>query len=297
MVMKLRPVFNWLDSLPVLGPVFFKYRFPLKRAYFYYFQPESRKFWYNRIRDVMSCPDNQMIPRVPQAGQMVGEYQIMHNGLRILPGSYYGEGIRLMLEKNHGVHEPQEERAFGEILKYMPEEATMIELGAYWGFYSMWFYQMVRKPTCFLVEPDISNLRYGAKNFALNHMQGTFIQAFIGASMGKPQGGIAILTMDDLITQQKIDRVNILHADIQESELAMLQGARRALAAGQIDFIFLSTHTDELHRQCLAFLREHDYMTLAEVDISGSFAVDGLIVARRKNLPGPTTIPISRNNG
>src|SRR5262249_36874471 len=33
-----------------------------------------------RPRQVRACPDNAFIPRVPEAGQMVDGYQIMHNG-------------------------------------------------------------------------------------------------------------------------------------------------------------------------------------------------------------------------
>jgi hypothetical protein len=38
---------------------------------------------------------------------------------------------------NRGVHEPLEEFVFQEVLKRLPEACAMIELGAYWGHYSM----------------------------------------------------------------------------------------------------------------------------------------------------------------
>jgi hypothetical protein len=69
-----------------------------------------------KIRDVCAAPDNQRIPRSPQAGQIVGGHLIMHNGLPVIPDSYTGEGMTRLLAKNSGVHEPQEELAFMEVL-------------------------------------------------------------------------------------------------------------------------------------------------------------------------------------
>ena len=66
-------------------------------------------FWRRWYRDVMASPDNQHIPRVPNAGKVIDGCQVMHNGLRIVRGSYYGYPLTRMLKLNRGVHEPQEE--------------------------------------------------------------------------------------------------------------------------------------------------------------------------------------------
>src|SRR5688572_3556147 len=73
--------------------------------------------WQRRINDVLSCSDNQHIQRVPDAGKISNGKQVMHNGLKIFLGSYYGPEYSQMLFKNKGVHEPQEERVFNEVLK------------------------------------------------------------------------------------------------------------------------------------------------------------------------------------
>ncbi len=36
-----------------------------------------------------------------------------------------------------------EERLFGEVLEWMPSGAVMVELGAYWAYYSTWFARCV----------------------------------------------------------------------------------------------------------------------------------------------------------
>ena len=117
--------------------------------------PTTRATWRRRIALVLACPDSDTIARVSNAGTIVGGYQIMHNGLQVLAGGYYGAPIREMLSRSRGVHEPQEERVFAEILRFVPEGGTMLELGAYWGFYSMWSARVVRGARCVMVEPDL----------------------------------------------------------------------------------------------------------------------------------------------
>lgn len=261
---------------------------------FYCCQPELRSHWQARIDDVRNCPDNQYIPRVDNAGEMTGDCLVMHNGLRIVKGSYYGIGMLLLLKHNQGVHEPQEELIFMEVLKYMPEEAVMIELGAYWGFYSMWFHKEVKNPTCYLIEPEPRNLEFGRENFAKAKMWGSFRQGFVGATSGKSDDGVDIICVDDFIAEHAIDRIHILHADIQGAEYDMLIGAGKALRDDKIDYIFISTHTNELHQRCLALLADYDFDILAEADVSASYSMDGIVAARRSSLKGMGPVHISK---
>lgn len=276
--------------------VLYRLEYPLKLILFFCFQPGLRRNWKLRIDDVRNCPDNSYVPRVDNAGEIIDGCMVMHNGLRIVKGSYYGIGMLLLLKYNRGVHEPQEERMFMEVLRYMPEEAVMIELGAYWGFYSMWFHKEVIKPSCFLVEPEERNLEFGKENFANSNMKGSFRRGFVGAASGKTNEGTHIICIDDFVSEQKIDRVHILHADIQGAEYDMLLGAVKVLSADKVDYIFISTHTNELHRQCLAFLEAHNFDILAEADLDDTYSMDGIVVARRSNLQGLNPVNISKKS-
>jgi hypothetical protein len=40
--------------------------------------------------------------------------------------------------------EPQEELAFNEVLKHIGPHANMIEIGGFWSYYSLWFYDKIR---------------------------------------------------------------------------------------------------------------------------------------------------------
>lgn len=253
-----------------------------------------RREWRIRIKDVLASPDNQFIPRVPDAGQVRDGLQTMHNGLRILRGSYYGSTITRMLRKNRGVHEPQEERAFGVILPLIPRGGVMLELGAYWAFYSMWFLKQVERGAAYLVEPSADNLEMGKRNFEHNGVTGDFLQAYAGRANGRAPDGVRVIGVDDYMAERGIARLDILHADIQGAELDMLAGARRALEERNVGFIFISTHSNPLHYDCVKALQGHGYQILADCDLDDTYSFDGLIVAKAPGMPGPDSLEVSK---
>ena len=125
--------------------------------------------WEPRIADVMACPDNNRIPRDTAAGTIRNGFLTMHNGLRVQEHGYYGWGMTALLQRNQGVHEPQEELVFSAALERLPAGSTMLECGAYWGFYSMWFKKKVPKARVWLIEPDSANIQVGKQNFGPSH--------------------------------------------------------------------------------------------------------------------------------
>src|SRR4051812_21439086 len=141
-------------------------------------EPENEA-WKLRMDDVLRCADNKDIPRVAEAGKITGAIQLMHNGLKIRVGSYYGQSLSELLTMNKGVHEPQEEKVFAEVIKYVPDNSVMIELGAYWSFYSMWWFSKIKNAGCYMIEPDDTAINFGKSNFQLNKMKGDFTNAFI----------------------------------------------------------------------------------------------------------------------
>lgn len=249
--------------------------------------------WLQRIEDVMRSADNAFIPRVKDAGAIRRGKQIMHNGLKINLGSYYGPEYSKMLEVSKGVHEPQEERVFAEVLKTIPPKATMIEMGAFWSFYSMWFNKDVRDARNFMIEPDEFNLGHGKRNFRLNKMKGTFVKGFIGRQSSL-QDGVKTIAIDDFVAENNIPFVHMLHSDIQGFEYDMLLGAEKTFAEKKIGYAFISTHNNELHYQCLNFLKQRNFVILASADMNETCSVDGLIAARADHFPGIGPIPISK---
>jgi hypothetical protein len=250
--------------------------------------------WRARIEDVKAASDNAHIPRVTNAGVLLDGWITMHNGIEVSALGYYGEGVLNMLIENKGVHEPQEERAFADILRYIDPNSIMLELGAYWGFYSLWFKKMIPGSRCFLVEPDLGNLKSGEANFARNGEGAIFENAFVGSIAGVSADGSRMISVDSFCEEKAIQHLSILHADIQGAEMEMLRGASQMLRDGRIDFVFISTHSNALHAECMAFLQSYRYEILADADLNETYSHDGVIVAKSDRLAEPKHLGMCR---
>ena len=164
----------------------------------------------DRFREIISDPLNLLIRRVPSAGMTQGEYVTLHNGnvVKFKGGSYYGKFSEILVI-NRGVHEPLEEYIFQQVLDFIKNSSMapiiMLELGAYWGHYSMWAHSVLPETRTILVEPDKKNIEIGRQNFLANSFKGTFLNEFVGASY---------FCVDTFMADQGISRLTILHSDI-----------------------------------------------------------------------------------
>ena len=165
----------------------------------------------DRIHLTHSCKDFDYVSAHEKAGQVIDNYQYMHNGLIVTKDCYYGEWMTDLIELCKGHHEPQEEKAFYEVLKYIPENSTMIELGSYWSFYSMWFNKNIKNAINYMIEPVLENLNIGKEHFKINNMNGIFLN-----------DSIPNFKIDKFVQNNNIKHISILHSDIQGFEYHML---------------------------------------------------------------------------
>jgi hypothetical protein len=250
--------------------------------------------WHYRAKMILACPDYKHFSPVPGAGKIIGGSRIMHNGLKIVSGSYYGPEADVLFSKTKGVHEPQEERIFEQVLKLIKPGSTMVELGSYWAFYSMWFAKEVVEPRLFMVEPVRSNLEFGKRNFVLNGFSGDFNLGYVGGSSSVSAEGTPVICVDDFIRDKEIEHIAILHCDIQGFELEMLKGAEKAIQLHQIDYFFISTHSEQLHSDCEEHLRHRGLRVISSINLSESYSVDGVLVCADAAAPLPPPIELSR---
>jgi hypothetical protein len=226
-----------------------------------------------RFREVICDPLNLLIERVPMAGMVEANQVYLHNGNRVPvvgDGAYYGPFSQLLVV-NRGVHEPLEEYVFQELLKFLSDAPVMLELGAYWGHYSMWLKKVRPRSTAILVEPDPKNLAAGADNFKRNGFTGEFVQSAVGRGH---------LQVDFFRTTRKLRHLDVLHVDIQGHEMEMLEGCGGTLAERCVDYIFISTHSQQIHKHILAEMNKLGY----RIEVSSDFdndttSYDGLIFA------------------
>ena len=258
-----------------------------------------------RISLAARCRDADDLPRVPLAGCVTEEedgtrVQIMHNGLKVLAGGYDGTWMEELIRRCKGHHEPQEEVLFHEILRHIGHKATMIELGGWWSFYSLWFQAHFPERRALVIEPDPVHLKVGKTNAALNNCQPIFIQAF-WSKQAVPTQPFACQTsgtidlpgvgVTDLMNGHEIEYLDILHCDAQGIELEMVESCLELFATQRIGWVVLSTHSHHLsndmltHQRCLVLLENAGATIVAEHDVHESFSGDGLIVAKFGPLP------------
>jgi len=282
---------KYLD-LPALQPI--KWILDWPRLQLFNMPSKLRGEWLRRIDDVLQGEDRNFISPHPNAGKIVDGFLVMHNGIRIKPLSYYGFPMLRMFKLCKGVHEPQEERVFQEVLKVMPPGATMLELGSYWAFYSMWFQKTVPDARCFMVEPEEAGLKSGKENFEINGLQGDFTRAFIGNEYR--ENSPPILTVDWILSNKNIPFLDLLHSDIQGYELQMLEGASDSFLQGKVGYVFISTHSNQVHGACENKLRDYDHVILHSINLDNSYSEDGLIVAARPDSPSIPVFQLSRKS-
>jgi FkbM family methyltransferase len=269
-----------------------------------------------RAEMTVSCRDCDTIPKVPDSGKVISldgtQVQIMHNGLRMVAGGYYGDWMTGIIERLRGHHEPQEEAVFHEILKHVPPAASMLELGGFWSYYSLWFKsQHSQQRQAYVIEPDPNHIAIGRANAALNDHDVTFIQAGVGAEDIKrikfateSAGTIYIpqLSVSTALRDHRIARLDILHCDTQGAETAIVRSCEALFRSSTVRFGIFSTHSHHIsgdpltHQRCLAMLRDFGGTVLCEHDVHESFSGDGLVAVYFGREPlAWSEPPISRN--
>ena len=227
----------------------------------------------SRFIDIISDPNNLLIKRVFNAGEIIdNKFVVMHNGIIVSKNGYYDD-FSDILKLNKGCHEPAEERMFAEVLNYIPEGGIMIELGSYWCFYSIWFNKVIKNATNYCIEPDLKNMNVGIENCAINNVVCEFKNSFIGNGMGH-------LKILEFIKDRNINKIDILHSDIQGYENELVDDIKPLLKNKIIKYLFISTHSNTIHSKCIKTLNECDYRIIASADFENeTFCYDGIIVA------------------
>jgi FkbM family methyltransferase len=259
-----------------------------------------------RTRLTALCRDADLLPRVTNAGAIEQQadgtiVQIMHNGLKVLAGGYYGKWMQDLISRCKGIHEPQEEVVFAQIMTHLQNDATMIELGGFWNYYSIWFLSETGGTRrAVVVEPDPAHIEVGRINARLNRCEPQFVQAFVGRQSAPPspfnteESGAMLLpcvSVPDLMASHGIDRLDVLHCDAQGVELDILESCQDLAAAGRLAWVVVSTHSHHIsgdpltHQRCLALLTRAGASILAEHDVHESFSGDGLIIAKFGAVP------------
>jgi FkbM family methyltransferase len=266
----------------------------------------------------VQCRDTDGIRKVDNAGKVLLEgeesVQIMHNGLKVVAGGYYGDWMAHVIRGLDGHHEPQEEAVFHRLMRYVRHGTHMVELGSFWAYYTLWFLKEIPHSTATCIEPDIHHLTIGQRNARLNSLEKriAFVNAWVGgddlaswsASTETNREAVSLPMMNMAAVRRALaDKpIELLHMDIQGFELRFLRSIQPRQNDRSVRFVMISTHhssisgSTTIHGDCMEVLRSMGATILVEHTVVESFSGDGLILAsfypEDKYLPFPV---ISKN--
>jgi len=262
-----------------------------------------------------TCRDCDSVPKVPGAGQIVNHrgtrVQVMHEGSLMTAGGYHGDWMSEIIRRLRGHHEPQEELLFHHLLAAARPGTLMVEVGAFWAYYTNWWLGAVPGSRAVCVEPDANNMAVGRANLALNDRSATWVAASVGDSreevpfVRESDGATVSLprhSVESLLATLGNPSVEMLHLDCQGAELAFLASVQGPAREGRLRFAMVSTHHGSIsgspttHGDCLRLLQDAGATILAEHTVDESFSGDGLIVASFLPADAGIVLPsISRN--
>jgi len=266
----------------------------------------------------ISCRDTDSIQKCTDAGRILTEngerVQIMHNGLRVVAGGYYGDWMAHIIRSLKGHHEPQEEMIFHHLLRYIQHKSLIVELGSFWAYYTQWYLLEIPDSEAICVEPDPHNLRIGQKNTELNGNahRVKFFNAWIGGQFQEEifaptettgqTIGLPVFDMEAISRICSGRQIELLHMDAQGAELPFIRSMQQAVKNQLVRFIMVSTHHSSIsgskvtHVDCIEAIRELGGCILVEHDVVESFSGDGLILASFMDTDRALYFPeISRN--
>ena len=244
---------------------------------------ETYKGNYGRFNTIMSDPANLLLNRCDDAGKIYDCYLTMYNGVKVTPNGYYDHFSEILV-LNNGSHEPGKEYMFEKVINCIKEGGTMVELGSYWSFYSITFNKKIKNAINYCIEPSIDGLNIGIENSKLNNANLSFTHGYVGGNFENVINPGNLIDLNIFVKENNINYIDILHSDIQGNELAMLYSIENLLLEEKIKYLFISTHSNKLHYDCLFFLKKCNYKIIASADFDNeTFCWDGIIVACHKD--------------
>jgi len=224
-----------------------------------------------------------------------------YNGLKLLSGkgTYFNNSRLAGIKVEHKI--------FNNILSKISNKKNpiMIELGCYYALWSLLFRQKYPNGKNILIEINEKSLNVGKKNFELNgfdyssYWGGIFIEdsgnyrkdskdikyikregKYYNPNTGKITG--QELDFKKILFKENINQIDLLHMDIQGSELSFLNYLKENRILNRILNIVIATHNSEIHTFCENTLKENNFM-IYENKPFGTMDGDGFLCAIIEN--------------
>ena len=226
------------------------------------------------------------------------------NGIKLLSGinTHPGSG-------NASQHQ-DEYKKFQQVLSNVAvrnkNNPVMIELGSNWALWSLCFQKCFPNGRNILVELGKRALMVGVNNFNLNNFSqrhywgglflnnsGTFNNRKADLEYPKIDGEYfddsinenvvgPELNFIDILNKEKLDIVDLLHMDIQGSELPIMKQLEELNLLRNFNNLVIATHSQSIHTEIKDILLKNDFTIMEEYGF-GSVGGDGMFFATQKS--------------
>jgi FkbM family methyltransferase len=226
----------------------------------------------------------------------------MHNGVLVEEGGYYGDWMARIITALRGHHEPQEELVFDAMVTRLAATTgsgggapVMVELGAFWAYYSLWLCHQIPGARAYGIEPDPAYLEVGRRNVGLNDLADRVVleSGVVGAAPGSTlqfsaesdgvERPVVQYDLASLMQEHDLDHVDLVLSDIQGWELLFVERALPLLRQGRVRFLLVSTHHHSISGDALTHQKVRDLLVgagatlIAEHSVGESASGDGLL--------------------
>lgn len=176
-------------------------------------------------------------------------------------------------------------------LKHKKPPYSMIEVGSNQAYYSLLFKHMLGKDNTIniLIEPHLPYLQAGKKHFKANNCEGIFYHRGIGTNwVIQANRDIASfkakpILLTEALHDNKLAKVDVLHFDIDGSEMLILFENRELFVKNIFKFVYILTHSTRWHDDCREFFNDLKYELLIDIPYYlKSVGEDGLLIFKSK---------------
>lgn len=170
----------------------------------------------------------------------------------------YKKGIYV---ENIRFNDEKEENMFEELLNSIKtDKPTMIEIGSFWCFWTMFFQKTFKENNSIIIEPYKPHLEEGLRNLKANNMKSkvynnsVLVKSIVKVNQKskeaiKKNDPVFAKEIDliDILSKEKIKHVDILHCDAQGIEYDLLIRIKDIINQGVFSNLLMFTHSQINH--------------------------------------------------
>lgn len=145
-----------------------------------------------------------------------------------------------------------EEKHFKQMLEEInSSEPSMIEIGAYWAYWTILFKKKFKNNKTVIIEPDEKHLDEGLHNLKENNMssiyyKNTVLKNHLETQVPFDQNKAKDIDILEVINKH-FNHIDILHSDAQGIEYELLIRLKDLIKTNKIKNLFLLTHSPKIH--------------------------------------------------